>query len=59
VLAQLLIVEIPILIAFAFSWWATAGGKLTYFVGIDAVGYFLWWAARRYNQSLSSIQQRH
>jgi hypothetical protein len=57
VLAQLLIVEIPLMIAFAVSWWITQGMLPTYLIAAHAVGYLLWWAARRYSRNLLQIQQ--
>jgi hypothetical protein len=50
VLAQFLIVEIPILIACLVSWWIAGAVSLTYFLFIDGVLYFSWWAARRHSQ---------
>jgi len=56
VLAQLLIVEIPILIAFFVSWWIAGRISITYFLAIDGILYFTWWAARRHNQNAPAIQ---
>jgi hypothetical protein len=56
VLAQLLIVEIPILIALLVSWWIADWMKLTYFLLIDSALYFCWWAARRHNQKAPATE---
>ena len=59
VLAQLLIVEVPTVIALAVSWWIAGKTPLVYLIGVQAVAYFLWWVARRHNQNLPWIQRHN
>jgi hypothetical protein len=56
VLAQLLIVEIPILIACLVSLWIAGRMSLIYFLALDGVMYFSWWAARRHNQKAPATE---